>query len=84
MLNAAFHGRLKPLQAVHQIFEASRVSLMSFCELDSFGPRQGVNYLGNLFEALVGAAAHWPQTTYRKRLFAYLHAALPNLELVQS
>ena len=83
-VNAAFLGRLKPLEAAHQIFEASRVFLMSFPELDPFGPRQGVNYIGNLFESRSGADVHWPRTSHRRRLFSYLHTGLPNLDLVRA
>ena len=65
--------------AVHEVFEADAVVMMSFVELDPYGPREGIHYYGSLFVDDVGPKAVWPDSA-GKKVFAYLHANLPNID----
>lgn len=67
------------IASVHEIFQASKVFLMSFPELDAFAPRDKVAYCGNLFVTDVGGVPVWPVTPGSKRVFAYLSTSLPKL-----
>lgn len=65
--------------SVHEIFRATKVFLMSFPELDAFGPRENVEYCGNLFVTDVGRTPVWPKSGNAHKVFAYLNTSLPDL-----
>jgi len=65
--------------SVYDIFQATKVFLMSFPELDAFAPRDNVEYCGNLFVTDVGREPVWPRGNYPHKVFAYLNSTLPNL-----
>lgn len=60
-----------PLSAAHELFAGDVHLLCNFADLDPFGPRDGVEYLGPLAEAASGRDVAW-QTEGRPRIFAYL------------
>jgi len=68
---------------VYQIFEANKVYLSSFEELDAFAPRLGANYVGSLFMSEEGVAPIWPQGDFQHRVFGYLHPGLPGFEMLR-
>jgi UDP:flavonoid glycosyltransferase YjiC (YdhE family) len=67
------------VNSVHEIFLATKVFMMSFPELDAFGPRSDVEYCGNLFVTDVGGTPVWPEGKNSQKVFAYLNSSLPNL-----
>lgn len=69
----------KFVESVHEIFRATQVFLMSFPELDAFGPRENVEYCGNLFVTDVGHTPVWPKSGNSQKVFAYLNTSLPDL-----
>jgi hypothetical protein len=77
-VNAVFAPEF--VASVHEIFQATKVFLMSFPELDFFAPRKNVEYCGSFFVTDVGSPLCWPEGQYLFRVFAYLNAALPNLD----
>ena len=63
------HGGAAPRKA-RDAFDADAHLLCTFPELDPFGPREGVEYLGPQGEAQARIDASWSST--RPRVFAYL------------
>lgn len=76
-VNAVFGEEF--VRSVHGIFQATQVFLMSFPELDAFGPRENVEYCGNLFVTDVGRMPVWPKSGNPHKVFAYLNTSLPDL-----
>ena len=74
-VNDVFEGGA--ITAVHQIFRATQQVVMSFPELDAFGPRTGMSYSGNLFVTDIGAPVQWPKSvgTGTRKIFAYLYGS---------
>lgn len=70
---------------IAQVFTASQTHIMSFAELDFFGPRADVSYCGAFFVSDVGASPQWPQgnTGQEGKVYAYLNAGLPHLEAIR-
>jgi hypothetical protein len=70
---------------VHGIFAAQQTHVMSFAELDFFGPRQGVSYCGAFFVADAGISPQWPaaHAGHGGKVFAYLNAELPHLDALR-
>ncbi len=67
--------------SVYDVFKADATYLMSFAELDAFGPRE-LNYCGSFVVTDTGIEAPWPPGPGRKVL-VYLNAALPNLDALR-
>ena len=68
--------------SVYDIFKTEPTYLMTFPELDTFAPRQAVQYCGGFFVTDVGQSPHWPAESAERpgKVFAYLNAGLPNLD----
>lgn len=82
-VNGVFGGA--QVSSVHQIFSANKTYVMSFPELDFFGPRLQVNYCGALFVNDVGPSPQWPQgeTGTEAKIFTYLNTELPYLDQIR-
>jgi UDP:flavonoid glycosyltransferase YjiC (YdhE family) len=79
-INTCFTRRsMKSLDAISEIFYSQEVGLTTFAELDPFGPRQNVSYLGAEY-----ATPSLPQVLWgmnrRYRVFAYLRPTVPGCE----
>jgi UDP:flavonoid glycosyltransferase YjiC (YdhE family) len=70
------------ISAVHDIFKASQTALLSFPELDFWGPRKDVKALGAVYSLDVGDQPIWLETG-RRKVFAYLNADLPMLDQIR-
>jgi UDP:flavonoid glycosyltransferase YjiC (YdhE family) len=77
-VNTVFQRAL--LDAIHAVFIADKSFLMSFEELDPFGPRAEVMYCGNIFVNDTGEHPSWPTVARFGKVFGYLNADLPALE----
>lgn len=80
-VNAAFEDTV--IQRVHEIFRADRTFMMSFPELDFISSRVGIDYCGSFFVTDIGMAPVWPDHG-QHRVFAYLNAGLPQLDLLRA
>lgn len=67
------------LSALHEIFESSQVNLATFEELDPFGPREGVQYVGPVHALPAMPHISW-QNHSAHRIFAYLRSTVPGCE----
>jgi UDP:flavonoid glycosyltransferase YjiC (YdhE family) len=63
----------------YDLFRSAKTIMMSFPELDYWGPRPSVEYCGNLFVTDAGVLPVWPEGP-GPRVFTYLQAALPQLD----
>src|SRR5260221_3751529 len=63
------------------LFEAAAHLLCTFPEIDPFGPRDGVEYVGPQGDATSGLDVRW-NTTSGARVFAYLKPRNPRFEAV--
>ena len=79
-INAAFGDEV--INRIHDIFRADKTFMMSFPELDSIGSRVGIDYCGSFFVTDIGAAPAWPNHR-QHRVFAYLNAGLPQLDVLR-
>lgn len=73
--------RAKPLARAADLFEADRELLCTWPEVDCFGPRSGVDYLGPQDDPASGARAEW-RTGTRPRVFAYLKPRDPRFNAI--
>ncbi|HEX7403518.1 MAG TPA: nucleotide disphospho-sugar-binding domain-containing protein, partial [Usitatibacter sp.] len=74
-------GARGPVQHARDLFEASAHLLCTFPEIDPFGPRDDVEYVGPQGDATSGADVRW-NTTSGARVFAYLKPRNPRFEAV--
>ncbi|MFT4563246.1 MAG: UDP:flavonoid glycosyltransferase YjiC (YdhE family), partial [Gammaproteobacteria bacterium] len=74
------HGAL-PLMAFADFLSTDRQWLLTFSELDHYGPRNNENYLGNFPQADFGAAPKWGSGR-GKKLFVYLAGTTVPVEFV--
>jgi UDP:flavonoid glycosyltransferase YjiC (YdhE family) len=63
------------------LFEADAHLLCTFAEIDPFGPRADVDYVGPQGDATSGVGIDWPEAG-RARVFAYLKPADPRFAAV--
>jgi UDP:flavonoid glycosyltransferase YjiC (YdhE family) len=74
-------GARGPVQHARDLFEASAHLLCTFPEIDPFGPRDDVEYVGPQGDATSGADVRWNATS-GARVFAYLKPRNPRFEAV--
>jgi UDP:flavonoid glycosyltransferase YjiC (YdhE family) len=67
----------QPLTQASQLLAARDDILCTFEELDPFGPRQGVEYLGPLDDSMPGDEVTWAADDRRPHIFAYLKPSYP-------
>ena len=67
---------------MHEIFKASQTALLSFPELDCWGPRDGISAMGAAYILDVGETAVWLETG-RRKVFAYLSIEQPMLDQIR-
>jgi len=67
--------RLRPLDALHELFEGDHEFLCTFPELDHYASRSAAQYSGAVFTRNEGDAAEWPQGG-GKRVFVYLRPGM--------
>ncbi len=67
-----------------ELFEAQAQLLCTFPEIDPFGPREGVEYVGPQGDATSGLDLRWRDASRGKRVFAYLKPRDPRFEAVLS
>ena len=73
--------RAAPPARAADLFEADRELLCTWPEVDCFGPRSGVDYLGPQDDPASGAHAQWGTGT-RPRVFAYLKPRDPRFTAI--
>lgn len=73
---------VRAINTVYEIFKADKTFIMSFPELDFLHSRLQVEYCGSFFVSDVGVDPLWPSRD-GKRVFAYLHTALPNIDALR-
>jgi len=76
-----------PIGRLSDLYAHAAVHLTTAPELDPFGPRPYVAYIGPVFELPQPPGVNWSPTDEatpfeRRRIFAYLHASLPSCENV--
>lgn len=69
----------EPLSAVGNLFAGITPHITHFAELDCYGPRTSVNYVGPIAGRSSHPRVEWERSDC-KRVFAYLQPALPGLE----
>ncbi|MBT9508251.1 nucleotide disphospho-sugar-binding domain-containing protein [Rhodoferax sp.] len=72
-----------PVTTVRGVFAADKTFMMSYPELDAFGPRTDVEYIGSLFVSDVGNPPRWPDGEHPFKVLAYLNADIPALDLLR-
>jgi UDP:flavonoid glycosyltransferase YjiC (YdhE family) len=73
--------RVAPLQALKELFDSDQSLLLTFPELDHYGPRAQGRYIGPLMEPNRGDPADWPPSASRHRILAYLRPEMPDFSL---
>lgn len=70
------------IESIAELFQSTSVLMTTFPELDHYGPREGLEYVGPVSH-LPSRPYDWP-TGLRKRVFAYLRRTVPNIEAILS
>lgn len=78
-INSTLPKGAPPLAAVHELFDPAEQVFVGLPELDPYGPRSHVEYLGLHLGRSGEAAAQWPPGD-TPGIFAYLRAGYPHLE----
>lgn len=72
-INAVLDASEKPrIQRVADLFAGAQILVSGYPEMDHYGPRQGVRYIGSLGVQTEGENPRWPNLPGPK-VFAYLH-----------
>lgn len=77
----AANGR-KSIDNICELFSSTSVLMTTFPELDHYGPREGLEYVGPISH-LPGRSCVWP-TGSETRVFAYLRRTVPNIAAILS
>ena len=69
------------VNAINDLFPAKNIALTTFAELDPFGPRENVSYLGAGYAMPAMPFVSW-EAERKYRVFAYLRPTVPGIESV--
>lgn len=78
-------ARVAPLRQVSDLYATAGRLLATWPDIDHFGPRTGVDYVGPVYTEDLGAQVDWPeQSSGRPRVVVYLARDPRNSEIVQA
>ena len=73
------HRGQSRLSALFELFAASPIDLVTFAELDPFGPREGVRYVGPVHTLSAMSRVAW-RYDRRHRILTYIRPTVPGCE----